>query len=109
MIARRTLLAATLATPALAKPALAQSNTEWPDRPVRILIGFGAGGVSDVATRQVLAEELRFDGPEPQRRRAQHRSGGRRLRFHRLRSLPIVARHLGYQIQAARLFELTPT
>ena len=58
MIARRTLLAATLATPALAKPVLAQSNTEWPDRPVRILIGFGAGGVSDVATR-LLLEGLR--------------------------------------------------
>ena len=48
-------LAAPLAAPA---PAWAQSAAEWPDRPVRILIGFGAGGVSDVATR-LLLEGLR--------------------------------------------------
>ncbi len=58
MITRRTLLATTLATPALALPAGAQTAAEWPDRPVRILIGFGAGGVSDVATR-LLLEGLR--------------------------------------------------
>ncbi len=53
MIARRPLLASLLASPALAQPA-----PEWPDHPVRILIGFGAGGVSDVATR-LLIEGLR--------------------------------------------------
>ena len=51
MIARRSLMLATLAAPALAQPA-------WPDRPVRVLVGFGAGGVSDVAGR-LLLEGLR--------------------------------------------------
>jgi len=45
MIRRRALLAAPLALPAV---ALAQS---WPNRPVRIIVPFAAGGGTDVATR----------------------------------------------------------
>ena len=35
-------------------PAAAQ---EWPQRPIRIMVGFGAGGGTDVATR-VVADPL---------------------------------------------------
>lgn len=51
MIARRTLLAA----PLLARRAAA---SDWPDKPVRIIIPFGAGGPIDAMGR-VLAEPLR--------------------------------------------------
>ncbi|MFX5494499.1 tripartite tricarboxylate transporter substrate-binding protein, partial [Acinetobacter baumannii] len=34
------------------------SAQPWPNRTIQILVGFGAGGVSDVATR-LLAEGLR--------------------------------------------------
>ena len=51
----RTLLAAALAAAALQSAALAQ--TDWPNKPVKILIGFGAGGGTDVATR-IVAEGL---------------------------------------------------
>jgi len=39
-----------LAQPALARPALAQS-ARWPERPVEILVGFSAGGGTDVTAR----------------------------------------------------------
>lgn len=57
-IGRRGLLAAAggLATTISARPGTAQEN--WPSRPIRILVGFGAGGVTDVAVR-LLAEGLR--------------------------------------------------
>lgn len=45
---RRTLLATTAALP-LARPALAQSP--WPNRPVRVMVGFPPGGSLDVMTR----------------------------------------------------------
>ena len=54
VIARRSLLAATLATPALAQ-------TNWPQRPIRILVGFPAGGTTDLLARiagQIFQEEL---------------------------------------------------
>jgi len=47
--------AAALAAVALQSAALAQ--TDWPNKPVKILIGFGAGGGTDVATR-IVAEGL---------------------------------------------------
>ena len=48
---RRTLLAAplALATPILATPALAQPA--WPDRPIRMIVPFPAGGSLDVLSR----------------------------------------------------------
>jgi tripartite-type tricarboxylate transporter receptor subunit TctC len=55
---RRTILAAGLAS--LAVPALAQS---WkPDRPVRFLLGFAAGGSADLAARLVGSELSRLLG-----------------------------------------------
>jgi tripartite-type tricarboxylate transporter receptor subunit TctC len=59
MIRRRSFLAA----PAAALPALigrgpAQADTRYPDRPVTLLVGFGAGGLTDVMARY-LAEMAR--------------------------------------------------
>ena len=53
MLTRRILLAAPLAAP-LARPALAQPG--WPNRPVRVIVGFPPGGSLDVMTR--LAADL---------------------------------------------------
>ncbi len=50
---------ALLAAPLLATPALAQSA--WPNRPIRILVGFPAGGTTDLLGRvagQIFTEEL---------------------------------------------------
>jgi tripartite-type tricarboxylate transporter receptor subunit TctC len=42
---------APLAQPGLAKPALAQAP--WPDRPIRLIIGFTPGGTNDIVGRLV--------------------------------------------------------
>jgi len=42
---------------AIALPSTAAFAQEWPNKPVRIMIGFGAGGGTDVATR-IVAEGL---------------------------------------------------
>jgi tripartite-type tricarboxylate transporter receptor subunit TctC len=62
---RRGLIAggASLLGAGLAGGAKAQHGT-WPNRPVRILVGFGAGGVTDVAIR-LMAEALRPSLPQP--------------------------------------------
>jgi len=52
-----TLLAATL----LISPAAAQ---DWPTRPVRLLVGFPAGGPTDIPAR-IIAEQLRARLPQP--------------------------------------------
>src|SRR5262245_48732125 len=56
MIARVALVIFGSAVTAMAQlvPAIAQ---DWPSRPVHILVGFGAGGGTDVATR-ILADGL---------------------------------------------------
>lgn len=57
ILARRSLL--TAASALLATPALAQAP--WPNRPVRIVVGFPAGGTTDILGRiaaQILQESL---------------------------------------------------
>jgi len=44
------LAAGGIATPALPRPARAQA---WPNRPIRMLLGFAAGGSADIAARQI--------------------------------------------------------
>jgi len=51
---RRALLAAAFATPALAQTG---ANAAWPDRTVRVIIGFPPGGSLDVMTR-LMAERM---------------------------------------------------
>ena len=58
-IGRRSLAAfacslAGLACPAMARPALAQAGADgFPSRPLRLIVGFGAGGISDLVARLV--------------------------------------------------------
>ena len=54
---RRRLSLVVAAFAAFALQPAAVSAQEWPNKPVRILIGFGAGGGTDVATR-IVAEGL---------------------------------------------------
>lgn len=52
MIPRRTVLQTGAAMAALAIDRLARAQTaSWPDRPVKLINGFGAGGASDILTR----------------------------------------------------------
>src|SRR5690242_8761090 len=58
MLHRRTLLTTTLIAPLaapLARPALAQAP--WPNRPVKVIVGFPPGGSLDVMTR-LAAEQM---------------------------------------------------
>lgn len=50
-LSRRGLLGA-VAVSSLARPALAQRGA-WPERPIRLVVGFGAGGVGDLTARLV--------------------------------------------------------
>lgn len=56
MIRRRTLAGVALATPSLIgafpRPTVAQDA--WPTRPVRVVVGFAAGGGTDITTRTLL-------------------------------------------------------
>ena len=54
---RTTIAAALAAAVMLASAVPSASAQDWPPKPVRILIGFGAGGGTDVATR-ILADGL---------------------------------------------------
>jgi tripartite-type tricarboxylate transporter receptor subunit TctC len=56
MIQRRYLLAGA-ASGALALPGLARAQAPWPDRPIRLIVGFPAGGPTDFAAR-LLQEPL---------------------------------------------------
>lgn len=58
MISRRSLIKTSLAAgAAMALPAAMAQSTHWPERTVRIVVPFSAGGAADVLTR-VLAEKL---------------------------------------------------
>jgi tripartite-type tricarboxylate transporter receptor subunit TctC len=52
MLRRRT-IAALLPATLLARPAFAQ-GTDYPNRPIRIIVGFAAGGGTDLTTRTML-------------------------------------------------------
>jgi tripartite-type tricarboxylate transporter receptor subunit TctC len=54
MIHRRTMLAA---LPAVALAGTARAQEPWPQRPIRIIVGFAAGGATDITTR-TLAPKL---------------------------------------------------
>lgn len=53
MLARRTLLTAGAA---LAAPAVAQARAAWPNRPIRIVVPWPAGGPTDVYARALVKE-----------------------------------------------------
>lgn len=53
-IRRRSLLASALVAPMLARPALAQAD--WPNRPMRWIVAFAAGGAADTAARALAAD-----------------------------------------------------
>jgi tripartite-type tricarboxylate transporter receptor subunit TctC len=53
-IHRRMLLGAALAAAPLARPALSQGA--WPNRPIRWIVAFAAGGAADTAARAVAAQ-----------------------------------------------------
>ena len=48
-IGRRNIALGLLAAPALSLPASAQAS--WPDRPVRFIVPYSAGGVADTIAR----------------------------------------------------------
>jgi tripartite-type tricarboxylate transporter receptor subunit TctC len=50
---RRALLGAALTAPVLARPTLAQGA--WPNRPIRWIVAFAAGGAADTAARSIAA------------------------------------------------------
>jgi tripartite-type tricarboxylate transporter receptor subunit TctC len=51
---RRALLAAGLAAPLL-RPGIGRAQPAWPDRPIRLIVPFGAGGAIDTLSRTVAA------------------------------------------------------
>jgi tripartite-type tricarboxylate transporter receptor subunit TctC len=56
-IARRCALLAVPAAMILALAPIGQAQAKWPERPVKLVLPFGAGGVADVSTR-IMADKL---------------------------------------------------
>jgi len=56
-IARRGVLLALPAALALTFAPMTQAQAKWPEKPVKIILPFGAGGVADVSSR-IMAEKL---------------------------------------------------
>jgi tripartite-type tricarboxylate transporter receptor subunit TctC len=63
-LARHGLAALALAAFAVA-PALAQPTTLWPDRPVRLIVPVGAGGVADTLSRTLSSGFPQFANGQP--------------------------------------------
>ncbi len=57
MIPRRTLLALAAASPVVARAQAARAQSDWPARPLRIVVPFAPGGSTDLMARR-LAERL---------------------------------------------------
>ena len=70
MIQRRCLVAA---AGLMALPRIALAQTRWPDRPIRLLVPYAAGGPTDAVAR-ILAE--RMSGNLPERVVVENRAGG---------------------------------
>jgi len=49
----------------LAVPALAESGTQWPERPVRLLVPVGAGGAADTLSRNLSNGFSQFANSQP--------------------------------------------
>src|SRR6187397_737328 len=50
---------------AIAVPALAQTASQWPDRPVRLLVPVGAGGAADTLSRNLSNGFSQFANGQP--------------------------------------------
>jgi len=62
---RRQGLAALAAVALSAAPAFAQSAAQWPDRPVRLIVPVGAGGVADTLSRTLSNSFTQFANGQP--------------------------------------------
>jgi tripartite-type tricarboxylate transporter receptor subunit TctC len=58
-------LAALVVSAVAAAPALAQTAAQWPDRPVRLLVPVGAGGVADTLSRTLSNAFAQFANGQP--------------------------------------------
>ncbi len=56
MINRRSLIATSFALPLLASLAFPAAAAEWPEKPIRLIVGSAAGGNADVIARVLAAE-----------------------------------------------------
>ncbi len=84
----RRMLGAFAAAALLAGPAPAQSQTAYPSRPIHLIVGFAAGGPTDVLARIIGGKLERHPGTagggrEPHRRLRQHRDPIGRARAQR--------------------------
>ncbi|MXP62102.1 tripartite tricarboxylate transporter substrate binding protein [Roseomonas sp. M0104] len=61
---RRALLGAAAAVPVLRHHAFAQAAAAWPDRPIRLVVPFGAGTTTDALGR-ILADALAKEAGQP--------------------------------------------
>ncbi|MDJ0386988.1 tripartite tricarboxylate transporter substrate binding protein [Roseomonas sp. E05] len=64
LASRRALLGALAAVPLLGRRAFAQDKATWPDRPIRLVVPFGAGTTTDALGR-ILADALAKEAGQP--------------------------------------------
>src|SRR5689334_25306333 len=67
IVARRLLIAGTMFAAAAfaAAPAVAQPASQWPDKPVRLLVTVGAGGAADTLSRNLSNGFSQFANGQP--------------------------------------------